>query len=331
MGGMNGDFAQKLNQLVAASGGRVTIGSGYRNSEQQQKLWADALVKYNYDEHEARKWVAKPGYSNHEKGFAADLGGDLALAHQLAPQFGLYFPMNGTGGKGNEPWHVEPVGSRGSGPTNNDAYALSGGNKDLMGTTPPNDPMDEQFNKLGKLFSGTFDVGETDTSAVGEFSAATMSTDEGTGGTDLMGTPTGGAKTAASTGGTPGAKGGDINAFMTAISGQESGGNYNAVNGRTGASGRFQIMPGNWPAWSKEAGLGAGAPRTPENQDKVAQFKMQQYYNQYGDWGKVAEAWYGGGGAVNYSPEAKARKQGGGKEPSIDEYRNSILSKMGAK
>ena len=83
---------------------------------------------------------------------------------------------------------------------------------------------------------------------------------------------------------------GDFESFVSAISGQESGGNYDAVNGRTGASGKYQIMPGNWPNWSAEAGLPSDAPMTPENQEKVARFKLKQYYDKYGARG-AAIAW----------------------------------------
>lgn len=117
-------------------------------------------------------------------------------------------------------------------------------------------------------------------------------------------------------------------AFINAIGGQESGGDYGAVNGRTGASGKYQIMPENWPAWAEEAGIGADAPRTPENQEIVARFKLGQYYDKYGARG-AAIAWYGGEGALDYSEEALNRKQGNGDEPSINEYADSVLARMG--
>ena len=85
-----------------------------------------------------------------------------------------------------------------------------------------------------------------------------------------------------------------LDAFMAAISGQESGGDYDVTNADSGAHGRFQIMPENWPSWAAEAGLGADAPKTAANQDKVAAFKMQQYYNQTGNWADVASIWYSG-------------------------------------
>lgn len=122
--------------------------------------------------------------------------------------------------------------------------------------------------------------------------------------------------------------GNEFDNLVAAIGGQESGGNYNAKNGRTGASGKYQIMPDNWPSWSQEAGLPAGAEMTPENQEMVARFKLKQYYDKYGARG-AAIAWYGGEGALNYSADAMNRKQGNGDEPSINEYADSVLARMG--
>lgn len=117
-------------------------------------------------------------------------------------------------------------------------------------------------------------------------------------------------------------------AFINAIGGQESGGDYGAVNGRTGASGKYQIMPENWPAWAEEAGIGADAEMTPENQEIVARYKLGEYYDKYGARG-AAIAWYAGEGALDYSEEALNRKQGKGDEPSINEYADSVLARMG--
>lgn len=117
-------------------------------------------------------------------------------------------------------------------------------------------------------------------------------------------------------------------AFINAIGGQESGGNYDAVNGRTGAAGKYQIMPDNWPQWAEEAGLSRDAEMTPENQEIVARFKLGQYYDKYGARG-AAIAWYAGEGALEYSDDALNRKQGNGDEPSINEYADSVLARMG--
>lgn len=104
--GLDPVFAAKIQALVKASGGRVTIKSGFRSVERQSALWNAAVAKYGSAK-AARKWVAPPGKSNHNHGKAVDLGGDLALAHKLAKQFGLHAPMS------HEPWHFEPVGHRG--------------------------------------------------------------------------------------------------------------------------------------------------------------------------------------------------------------------------
>lgn len=120
-----------------------------------------------------------------------------------------------------------------------------------------------------------------------------------------------------------------IDQFMTALSGQESGGDYSAENGRTGAYGRFQILPSNWPSWAAEAGLGANAPQTPQNQEYVARFKLQQYFDRFGNWEDVASAWYSGSPLGAYTQEQLTRKQGYGDEPSILEYVNSVMGRMG--
>lgn len=106
--GMDGAFASQLQAMVAASGGRISITSGYRSPERQAQLWEAALRKYG-DPEVADNWVARPGKSNHGNGIAADLGfSDQAArewAHANAGKFGLHFPMSW------EPWHIEPLGS----------------------------------------------------------------------------------------------------------------------------------------------------------------------------------------------------------------------------
>lgn len=294
--GLSPDFAARLNAMIGASNGAITIVSGYRSNEEQQGLWDKALKKYNGNEQEAAKYVARPGTSNHNKGLAVDLGGDINLAHKLAPQFGLYFPMD------YEPWHIQPLGSQ----------------KGTQGlTTPPAgsetataDPVVRVMNEMSSLLNGTNMQDTSDVSDLNALDAAVSG-----GGTASGGTPT----TAASAGST-----GGIDAFMRAIGGQESGGNYNATNGSSGAAGKYQIMPSNWGPWAKEAGLGAGAPQTPENQEKVARFKIQQYYDQFQDWGKVAKAWYSGPGNVN-------KNVGGGSGyPDSNTYAQQVVGRMGS-
>lgn len=129
-GGINPAFAAKLNALIAASGGRVTIGNSYRSVAQQQALFDAAVKKYG-SVAAARHWVALPGHSKHNEGLAADLRGDLAWAHAHAAEFGLVFPLS------HEKWHVELVGARGprsanASTTPPQGYADGPGNPDAL-------------------------------------------------------------------------------------------------------------------------------------------------------------------------------------------------------
>lgn len=103
--GLEPAFESAIQALIAASHGSLYIVSGYRSVAEQQQLWDAAVKKYGSPE-AAQKWVAPPGHSNHNRGLAVDLGGDIQLAHQLAAQFGLVFPMSW------EPWHIEPLHAR---------------------------------------------------------------------------------------------------------------------------------------------------------------------------------------------------------------------------
>lgn len=79
----------------------------------------------------------------------------------------------------------------------------------------------------------------------------------------------------------------------------ESGNNYQAEHPTTGAKGKYQIMPGNWPVWAQEAGLGEDAEMTAENQETVAQFKWNQYMERFdGNDQLAATAWFAGPGAA---------------------------------
>lgn len=106
--GLNAEFSKQLNALIRASGGKVKINSGYRSTERQAQLYADAVKKYGPEQ--ARKWAAPPGKSNHNHGLAADLGyadaDTKAWVHKNAAKYGLVFPLS------HEPWHIEPVGAR---------------------------------------------------------------------------------------------------------------------------------------------------------------------------------------------------------------------------
>ncbi len=99
--------------------------------------------------------------------------------------------------------------------------------------------------------------------------------------------------------------------FMDAIAYNESdtAGGYEAHNDTTGAHGRWQVMPDNWPNWAQEAGLPADAEQSPDNQNRVVAHKMTEYYSRFGNWHDVAVAWFAGPGAVG-DPRALGRSDG---------------------
>lgn len=119
--GMQGPFAEKVATMIASAPAEIRSGlgvySGARSNERQAELWKDALAKYGSAE-AARKWVAPPGHSEHNKGNAADLsfnGQSLKNAppnvvewvHANAEKYGLKFPLS------NENWHIEDSSTRG--------------------------------------------------------------------------------------------------------------------------------------------------------------------------------------------------------------------------
>lgn len=119
----------------------------------------------------------------------------------------------------------------------------------------------------------------------------------------------------------------DFNSFFSAIAQQESGGNYSAVNGSSGALGKYQIMPANVPAWSQQY-LGVKWTTSqflgdPSKQDALARAVLQDYYDKYGARGAAA-AWYSGNPAKanDYTPQK-------GGYPSIGEYVDQVLGKAG--
>lgn len=110
--GLQADFQKRLATMIASMPkelGSVTINSGFRSVQRQQELWLEALKKYSSPE-AARKWVAVPGNSQHNRGNAADLAyssdASRKWVHANAGNFGLNFPM------GHEPWHIEDSSAR---------------------------------------------------------------------------------------------------------------------------------------------------------------------------------------------------------------------------
>ena len=85
-----------------------------------------------------------------------------------------------------------------------------------------------------------------------------------------------------------------LKAFMWAVGEVESGGRYDARNRSSGAYGKYQIMPSNWPSWAKRYLGNANAKQTPANQEKVAAGKFTSLYKSLGSWKRVAYWWLTG-------------------------------------
>jgi D-alanyl-D-alanine carboxypeptidase len=103
--GINADLASRLQQLRDAAqrdigeAGRVT--SGFRTFEDQARLYANRANNPNP--------VARPGFSQHERGLAADVAGSdrfMQYVHAHAAEYGLSFP------RANDPVHVQLANPR---------------------------------------------------------------------------------------------------------------------------------------------------------------------------------------------------------------------------
>ena len=85
-----------------------------------------------------------------------------------------------------------------------------------------------------------------------------------------------------------------LSRFMQAMGRIESGGNYTARNSTSGAYGKYQILPSNWPAWARQYLGNANARPTPANQEKVVAGKMSSLYRWLDSWKRVAYWWLTG-------------------------------------
>jgi hypothetical protein len=92
-----------------------------------------------------------------------------------------------------------------------------------------------------------------------------------------------------------------INRFLYALGQVESGGNYYARNAISGAYGKYQILPSNWPVWAKLYVGSSTATWTPVNQEAVARGKVTSLWNWLDSWENVAHWWLTGSGDTNRS------------------------------
>lgn len=122
--------------------------------------------------------------------------------------------------------------------------------------------------------------------------------------------------------------------FVSEIAKKESNNNYGARNSLSGAMGKYQIMPSNITGagrgWDYEA-LGydvspAQFMKSPQIQEQIARYKLQEYYNKYGPAG-ASIAWYAGPAAAQKYANtgyASTSMEAGG-YPSVQAYMNSIM------
>lgn len=82
---------------------KAVVSSAFRTHQRQKELFAAAVQKYG-TEAKARKWVAYPGNSRHEKGLALDVDRDTV---GLLEKSGILRKHNFTRPLSHEPWHIE--------------------------------------------------------------------------------------------------------------------------------------------------------------------------------------------------------------------------------
>jgi len=89
---------------AAAEGVDLTITSGWRSADEQQRLVDEAIARYGSVD-EAHRWVLPPETSAHVAGLAIDVGGTEGAywLTEHGPEYGLCQTY------ANEVWHFEPL------------------------------------------------------------------------------------------------------------------------------------------------------------------------------------------------------------------------------
>ena len=87
--------------------------------------------------------------------------------------------------------------------------------------------------------------------------------------------------------------------FLWWLAGRESGWRWTARNTWSGAYGRYQIMPVNWPHWADDHIGDRWAEQTPRNQELVARGKIAALHRWLGGWRRVAYWWLTGDTRTN--------------------------------
>jgi D-alanyl-D-alanine carboxypeptidase len=125
---MRAESATALDRMfddAAAAGLRLDVDSGYRSYAYQQNTFASGVARLG--EQQALRGIARPGFSEHQTGLAADIGGGGCQIEQCfagtaegrwvaenAHRYGfvIRYPdgLEGITGYRYEPWHVRYVG-----------------------------------------------------------------------------------------------------------------------------------------------------------------------------------------------------------------------------
>lgn len=122
---------QEMFDDARGAGYSLFVRAGYRSEEDQENLMEDKIEAYRQEgysqreaEHEAEKWVAKPGTSEHELGLAVDINAEgqtdgnrlyqWLAEHSWKYGFILRYPAEKEEitGIDYEPWHFRYVGKQ---------------------------------------------------------------------------------------------------------------------------------------------------------------------------------------------------------------------------
>lgn len=148
--GVDPELAAIAQRIIAESGGKITISSGRRSSQEQEVL---------YRRYKSGKGplAAKPGTSKHEHGGAIDFGGDMNLLAQLGRKYGLSNSVPG------EPWHWTLGGEEGNHTARYSEYDL--------GDDTSSNPQDVLANRLNSVLRI---IGSSTTASSPEYGDATI-------------------------------------------------------------------------------------------------------------------------------------------------------------